>query len=166
MTLLTGYSIFLELQILLDSFTNIPSPSEHPQETILHCIPSPDHPLSPPLISYPVPPFSEFNADMNTESTKSDNLHEHSSKPCEGEPCQDTNAISHHEAQPTMPTMHVSATRVDSDNPLSMHSLNADSVELVAAQNPFSYSYGSMDVILPLPPPLPFPSNFVLLPIC
>jgi hypothetical protein len=86
-----------------------------------------------------VPPFAEFNTDTNTDST--DNLHEHSSGPLESEPRQDTDAISQHEARPTMPSVHVAATRVDSDNS-SMRSPNADSIEPVAAQNPFSYGYG------------------------
>jgi hypothetical protein len=109
-----------------------------------------------------VPPFAEFNTDTNADSA--DNMQENSRGPRESEPRQDTDAISHQEARPTIPNVQVAATRVDSDNS-SMPSPNGDSVEPVAAQNAFSYGYDYGDALPPLRPPLPFLSNFLPLPI-
>jgi hypothetical protein len=53
-------------KILLDWFTDLSSFSEDPT---VHHIPTPDLPLSLPLISRPMPPLVVFNTDMNTNST-------------------------------------------------------------------------------------------------
>ena len=123
-----------QLQILLDALANLSSFSDPPQDPIFDSNPTPDLPKAPPLITRPVLPFAEFTTDTNTDAAEDSTEIRHS------EPQQDSHPIHSREARPTTPDLHDAITRVDPD--ISTHSPDTDSVEPVAAQNPFSYGYG------------------------